>query len=151
MHIGYGVVSVWRRSLNNSVSDAFQSEWKELFPHITYIVSDLGNRWWDLALIIIRRIAYCFVRIRNRWDTFEAKLLRLGVNWFDFGDGVAWVILSFVLFEVQFWIYHNWPIAGWSSRLTDNFCISQWVHTDIMDPNLCIELFINSIAADYYY
>ena len=52
MHIGYGVVSVCRRTRNKPVSDAFSSEQEGLFHHITFIISDIGNRWWDLTFII---------------------------------------------------------------------------------------------------
>ena len=45
MHIGYGVVSVCRRTRNKPVSDAFSSEQEGLFHHITFIISDIGNRW----------------------------------------------------------------------------------------------------------
>ena len=79
-HTEYGVVSVWRRSRKFSISDIFLSEQKELFHHITYIVFDLGNRWWDPALIIIIRwMAYCLLRFWNRWEIFEVEL-RLDAN-----------------------------------------------------------------------
>ena len=63
------------------------------------------------------------------------------LNWFG-----IWCSLGHPLvraFEAQFWIYRNWPIAGWSSGHTDNFCISQWVQISCTQ-NLSDELFIKN-------